>query len=344
MARSKDGKVYAYKAGLTSSISILDTLIGNMDTARNDIFEEMGNFLENYDSPKNYNIFNEKKGLINRTFIDFLDGERKVVNKLLPDVIDRFNKGYIHAMKAHDVFGIVNDSTYRNTVINNANAVNNGSVVSKTVDLDTKGKMSNSDDTAFSSVDVMNMERASSAQNIQSSLLQTSNMNIKSIEIVGFMTNTIAKSGSRMQINVNYQVRDVDNKRYVLSADINLPLEGNVNKVDLVLVDDINNINPDLLKDGKQSIVITPIEFNPTIVAKLVLEIASNPIEFVNNIVVGDSKLELDLNISGALEIENVSMEKSKAKLELILEEKEYMSEVKNTFVVSDSKLKLLDE
>ena len=344
MARTKDGKVYANKAGLIKSISILDGLIIDLDNDRKNIYDEMGSFLESYDSVDNKGIINNKKEEINSSIIEFLDGEKKVVNSLFPDVIDRFDKGYIGAMKSTEDFVITNNSKIEkksygiNGVVENIDLVNNNKA------LKPNGDITNITGDISSNISNRQLEDVSVVQDVSSAYLYSSKMDVKSIEIVQYVANSITIKNGRIEIDMKYQVKDVSNKRYNMSAKIDLPSKGKIKNIDLVLAEDVNSL--DLYLDDskkKESMVVSPVEFNVTMVAKLVLEIASNPVGILGKVFVANSELLLDLDVGSALEIQVVSIGDNNSKLELISNEKELINEVQNVSVIMDSKLKVLE-
>lgn len=344
MARTKDGKVYANKAGLIKSISILDGLIIDLDNDRKNIYDEMGSFLESYDSMDNKGIISDKKEEINSSIIEFLDGEKKVVNSLFPDVIDRFDKGYIGAMESTEDFVITNNSKIEKKSYGINGVVENIDLVNNIKALKPNGGITNITSDISSNISNRQLEDVSVVQDVSSAYLYTSKMDVNSIEIVQYVANSIMIKNGRIEIDMKYQVKDVSNKRYNMSAKIDLPSKGKIKNIDLVLAEDVNSL--DLYLDDskkKESIVVSPVEFNVTMVAKLVLEIASNPVEILGKVFVANSELLLDLDVGSALEIQVVSIGDNNSKLELISNEKELINEVKNVFVVMDSELKVLE-
>lgn len=344
MARTKDGKVYANKAGLIKSISILDGLIIDLDNDRKNIYDEMGSFLESYDSVDNKGIISDKKEEINSSIIEFLDGEKKVVNSLFPDVIDRFDKGYIGAMESTEDFVITNNSKIEKKSYGINGVVENIDLVNNIKALKPNGGITNITSDISSNISNRQLEDVSVVQDVSSAYLYTSKMDVNSIEIVQYVANSIMIKNGRIEIDMKYQVKDVSNKRYNMSAKIDLPSKGKIKNIDLVLAEDVNSLDL-YLDDGKkkESVVVSPVEFNVTMVAKLVLEIASNPVEILGKVFVANSELLLDLDVGSALEIQVVSIGDNNSKLELISNEKELIKEVKNVFVVMDSKLKVLE-
>ncbi len=348
MARTKDGKVYANKAGLIKSISILDGLITDLDNDRKNIYEEMGSFLESYDSVDNKGIINNKKEEINSSIIEFLDGEKKVVNSLFPDVIDRFDKGYIGAMKSTEDFVIANNSNNNSKIGKKSYGINgvveNIDLVNNIKALKPNGDITNITSDISSNISNRQLEDVSVVQDVSSTYLYSSKMDVKSIEIVQYVANSITIKNGRIEIDMKYQVKDVSNKRYNMSAKIDLPSKGKIKNIDLVLAEDVNSL--DLYLDDskkKESMVVSPVEFNVTMVAKLVLEIATNPVEILGKVFVANSELLLDLDVGSSLEIQVVSIGDNNSKLELISNEKELINEVKNVSVIMDSELKVLE-
>lgn len=340
MART-NGKVYIVIDKLSENRSTLSGLLSDIKRNKDDIKVDMLSLFDNYESPNTTSI-NTKITEIDDSIKTFITGEDKVPKTLLPDVNRRFHRGSeIAKQKAKET------KSTNNSVLETVERSVQSSLIANYNELTAKKAMEGSKTSDHDknvegfAPNVRDLGRNGFREGISSVSSDSKTMKMESREILSYFASSIYTEGDRLKITLKYQVVNEDKTRQVLTARLDVPVYSIIKGITLVLTGSSNISRLNFYKDNKNDkIVITPEEFDAQMVAKLVLAIKENPVEFLNSLVVNSSeKLTFSNKIQGVPEVDLVVADVGTAKLGELLEQPDLVADLDTVYVDDTSKL-----
>ncbi len=343
MARTS-GKAFIVIDKLEENKLVLRDMISEIKDNRTMIRGEMLSLIDDYTS-SNSALINTKIEEIDNSIKNFINGEEKIVNILLPDVNRRFHLGAaITLEKAKEIKSTnkadirIDDDTIMSDIVNEYSKMK----AKKKIKISESSNLNNY--TSVGESDSLKINKYENMGNISKILSDDSTLIINQNKKSFYIVDSIVQDDSNIKIDLKCKCNSLDNSTLYIKAKINIPKEKIIKDVILVSAGTYNDSHLNFVdKIKSENIIIIFEKMIPNLISELVLDLKRDPIEFINNILsYSDNKLSFNGIIYNSPELKLVVSSNDNAELDIIMNDNTLKSEIKKVIALDDSKLDII--